>query len=132
MEGFYITICVKAAFSGDIEARRSSTGFIIDITATPIYWHSKRQTVIPLSWGEADYVALFSCAKEIMCIRQLLWEMVHGYLWDSIDVINHPTPIFSDSTVLSSLEKKRQESARAKHIDLKVHHICEFVSNGII
>jgi len=56
---------VDANWGGDQETRRSTTGYLIAINGSPIYWKSCRQTVLALSSAESEYVALSSCAKDV-------------------------------------------------------------------
>lgn len=49
--------------AGDIETTRSTTEFIVRISGTPIYWRRKRETIVALSSGEAEYITLSTYAK---------------------------------------------------------------------
>ena len=120
-----------ADWGGDIETRRSTTGYLIAINGSPLYWQSKRQTVVTLSSAEAEYVALSTCAKTISWFRNLYWEICHQTSWvegTSFD----PTRIAIDSTAAQSLASNSTISTHNKHISLKFHHVCEMLKERII
>jgi len=48
---------VDADWAGDIDGRRSTTGFIFMLNGGPISWASKRQSTVATSTAEAEYVA---------------------------------------------------------------------------
>lgn len=126
-----LVACVDADWGGCKESRRSTTGFVITVNEAPVFWRSKRQTVIALSSPESEYIALSSCAKELSWIRKLFWEVAHVTPW--IDGTSFEgTEVLMDSTAAKSLAINDQVSARNKHIDLKVHHVREETSKGVI
>lgn len=69
---------VDADWAGEKEARRSTSGYVISVNHTPIYWRSKRQTMIAMYSGESEYIDLSSCAKGLSWLRQMFWEICHA------------------------------------------------------
>ena len=111
--------------------RRSTTGILIKINSAPVYWTSKRQSLVTLSSAEAEYVALSQCGKQIINLRSLFSEFQQNQPIKSEP--NLPaTEIITDSTSAISLVTKPSVSERNKHIDLKSHHIKELNNNGTI
>jgi len=53
-------------FAGDIDTRRSTSGYIFTIGNMPVTWTSQRQKLVTLSTTESEYVAAASAAKEII------------------------------------------------------------------
>ena len=75
---------------GCIDTRSSTTGFFIVVNDTPIVWKSKKQTVTTLSSGEAEYIALSTCAKEVSCIRKQFWELlIKSDTWRGRALLRH-------------------------------------------
>ena len=72
-----IDASVDSNWGADLETRRSVTGFIITVNGSPIYWRSKRQTIVALSSGEAEYIALSAFAREASWLRKLFHEMTY-------------------------------------------------------
>ncbi|XP_065895782.1 uncharacterized protein [Dysidea avara] len=54
-----------ADWSGDLDDRKSTSGYIFQIGGTAISWRSKKQTCVALSTAEAEYAALSSVAQEV-------------------------------------------------------------------
>lgn len=126
-----LTAYADADWGGCRETRRSTTGIIIKINSAPIYWASKRQSLVTLSTSEAEYVALSTCAKQIVWLRHLFVELLHNEPLTA-DFALHPTNLITDSTSAISMTNKRQVSERNKHIEIKVHHIRELVTRRIL
>ena len=47
-------------FAGDMEDKRSTSGYIFKYSGTELSWQNKKQTSVALSTAEAEYVALSS------------------------------------------------------------------------
>lgn len=126
-----ICAAVDADWGGDEETRRPTSGYVVTVYGSPIFWRSKRQTVIALSSAESEYVALSACAKDVKWLRQLFWEICNQQPWrDEVKFV--PTIIGIDSTAAISLATNQQVSARNKHISLKVHHVRELLARGVV
>ena len=122
---------VDADWGGDPVTRRSTTGFLIAINGAPIYWRSKRQTLVTLSSGEAEYVALSTCARELSWLRKLFFEVVHQTRWDDA-VSFEPSVVEVDSSAAIFMAQRSDSTMRTKHIELKYHHVKELLERGII
>ena len=57
---------VDADFDGDVDTRRSTTGFIFSLYEGPISWRSSLQPITALSTTEAEYIELTEAAKEVI------------------------------------------------------------------
>ena len=55
-----------ADWGGDIDDRKSTSGYLFQIGGTAVSWRSKKQTCVALSTAEAEYMALASAAQEVM------------------------------------------------------------------
>ena len=119
-----------ADWAGCHDTRRSTTGILIKINNAPVYWASKRQSLVTLSSAEAEYVSLSQCGKQIINLRRLFKEFQLNQ--PISEEPNIPaTQIITDSTSAISLITKPSVSERNKHIDIKAHHIKEMNANGI-
>ncbi len=62
-------------WAGDIDDRRSTSGYLFKLSGAPISWRSKKQTSIALSTAEAECIALSSATQEAMWLKQLMSEL---------------------------------------------------------
>ena len=53
-----------ANWGGDLDTRRSTTGYLFTLFTSSISWSSKRQPTVALSSTEAEYMALIHATKE--------------------------------------------------------------------
>ena len=66
-----------ADWAGDINDRKSTSGYLFKIGGGAVSWRSKKQTNVALSTAEAEYMALASAAQEAIWLRQLNSELNH-------------------------------------------------------
>ena len=59
-------------YVGDLDTRKSVTGYAIYVDGVPMCWKSKAQRGVRLSSTEAEWIALSEAAKEIIFVLQLL------------------------------------------------------------
>ena len=61
--------------AGDLDDRRSVSGYMFKLCGAPISWRSKKQTSVALSTVEAEYVALSCATQEVVWLRQLMSKL---------------------------------------------------------
>lgn len=114
-----------ADYAGDVETRRSTTGYLFCLANGPITWSSQRQKIVTLSTTEAEYVAAAAAAaKEAMWLRKLLRDLDCLY--------EDRTTLYMDNQSAIRLVKNPEFHKRTKHIDIRYHYIRETVANGDI
>jgi hypothetical protein len=64
-----------ADWGGDLEDRRSTTGFVFIMGGGAISWSNKRQPTITLSTTEAEYMANTQATKEAIWITKLMMDL---------------------------------------------------------
>ena len=104
-----LTAYTDADWAGCHDTHRPTTGLLITCNNAPIYWASKRQTLVTLSSGEAEYVAVSACCKEVIWIRRLFSELLHNQSI-SFEPRLPPTTMNTDSTSAISLNTKQKIS----------------------
>lgn len=114
---------VDSDFAGDVNDRKSTSGFCIKINKNMIFWHSKKQSIVAISSSEAEYVALASCVTECLFILQLLENM-------SLEIIK-PIEIYEDNQACIKMAQSF-ETKRSKHIDVRHHFLKDLVNTKII
>lgn len=117
-----ITAYADADWAGDIDERKSTTGYVIMIGGCPVSWVSKKQSTISLSSAEAEYMAISSTVQEIKWIRQLLNELYICY--------QHEATILNvDNQAAIAISENDVHHARTKHIDIRHHFVRESIKN---
>ena len=116
-----------ADWAGDQNDRKSTSGYIFQLSNGAVSWRSKKQSCVALSTAEAEYMALSSAFQEAAWMRQLLSGLI-GIQVDSLG----PTLIFEDNQSTICMSKNHQFHGRSKHIDIKYHYVREQVAAGNI
>ena len=66
---------VDVDFAGDIDSRKSTTGFDFTLGGTTISWASNLQKIVTLSTTEVEYVAATEVGKEMIWLHGFLDEL---------------------------------------------------------
>lgn len=111
-------------WGGDLDTRRSTSGYVYQLANRPVSWCSKCQKTVALSSCEAEYMALTEATKEAVWMQGLLKELgLMGF--DSV-------AIRMDNQGAIAFAKNPEFHARTKHIDIRHHYIREVESTGFI
>eukprot|EP00253_Pinus_taeda_P008798 PITA_08798 len=66
---------VDANWAGDLDQRRSISGYVFNLFGGAISWMSKKQAVVALSTIEAEYIAATHASKEAVWLQRLCSSM---------------------------------------------------------
>eukprot|EP00253_Pinus_taeda_P006746 PITA_06746 len=118
------TFLPKGSFSdsdwgGNLDDRKSITGYAFNIGSEIIAWSSKKQSTVALSSCEAEYQALCAMTCEAIWLRRLLK--------DAGKEQKNSTPIKSDNQSTIKLAHNPVFHKNTKHIDTQLHFIREKV-----
>jgi len=72
-----LTCYVDSDCAGDLDSRKSTTGYVLFLSGTQITWKPTKQSIVAASAVEAEFVAASMAVNEVMWARQLLAEI--GY-----------------------------------------------------
>ena len=81
LEGF-----VDADLAGDVDSRKSTTGYVYTLGGTAVSWSSTLQKIVALSTTEAEYVVVLESTKEIVWLQSFLKEL--GKINENITLYN--------------------------------------------
>jgi len=112
---------VDADWAGDINGRRSTTGFIFTLNGGPISWASKRQSTVATSTAEAEYVAAAMATKEALWLRKLLL---------ALGVDGGAVPMGEDKQSCLALVNNPEATGRTKHVDVAYHMVRDSQALG--
>lgn len=90
--------------------------------SAPVSWGSRKQSSVSLLTSEAEYIALSLAVQEGKWVLRLLCEI--------LDAAGEPGPefkILDDNQSCLKMTKNPVNHGRAKHIDIKYHHIRDEV-----
>ncbi|KAM7461045.1 hypothetical protein LguiA_029166 [Lonicera macranthoides] len=118
IEGF-----VDSDYAGDLDKRRSTTGYVFTLGSGPLSWRSMIQSVVALSTTEAEYIAVTEAVKEAIWLRGLVSDL--GLKPEKVVV-------HCDSQSAIHLAKNQVHHGRTKHIDVRYHFIREIIENGVV
>uniref|UniRef100_A0A7N2MUY1 Retrovirus-related Pol polyprotein from transposon TNT 1-94 n=1 Tax=Quercus lobata TaxID=97700 RepID=A0A7N2MUY1_QUELO len=114
---------VDADFAGDIDSRKSTTGFVFTLGGTAISWASNLQKIVTLSSTETEYVAATEAGKE------MIW--LHGFL-NELGKKQEMGILHSDSQSAIFLAKNSVFHSKSKHIQTKYHFIRYLVEDKLV
>ncbi|XP_073278706.1 secreted RxLR effector protein 161-like [Primulina huaijiensis] len=63
---------VDTDFSGNLDTRKSITGYIFTLYGTAISWKASFQSVVALSTTEAEFIAVTEAVKEAIWLKRLI------------------------------------------------------------
>ena len=111
-------------FAGDVDSRRSTSGYLYVLAGGPVTWTSQRQRIVALSTTEAEYIAASQATKEAIWLRRLLMDLGFG--------CDGPTELSVDNQGAIKLTKNDEFHKRTKHIDVRYHFVREKVAHNEI
>ena len=110
-----------ADWAGDLDDRRSISGYLFKLSGAAVSWRSKKQSCVALSTAEAEYMALASTAQKALWMQLL--QMIsmkpqlnqHSYMritnpqyaWQKIHNITDEQNILTLSSIISVNKLKR-------------------------
>lgn len=116
-----------ADWAGDVDSRRSTSGYVFNVGSGPISWSSKQQSAVSLSTCEAEYIGQTQATKEAVWLRKLLAEVTN------MEERDLPTTIiYGDNQGAIALAKDPKFHSRSKHIDIQHHYVREKVHDGTV
>lgn len=71
----HLTAFSDADWGGNLDDRKSTTGYIFFLGSNPVSWKSSKQKSIARFSIEAEYRALANAVAELLCFRNLLAEL---------------------------------------------------------
>ncbi len=71
---FELSAYSDANWSGDLDSRRSTTGYVVYAAGGPILWQSTLQSTVAVSTMEPEYMAAFGAIQELIWIKGMLGE----------------------------------------------------------
>ena len=118
LEGF-----TDADMAGDLDGRKSTSGFLFTFAGGAVSWQSKLQKCVALSTTEAEYIAATEAAKEMLWMKRFVQEL--GLMQDEYVV-------FCDIQSAMDLSKNTSYHSRTKQIDVRYHWLRDVIGKELM
>ncbi|XP_075499418.1 secreted RxLR effector protein 161-like [Primulina tabacum] len=112
---------VDSDFAGNIDTRKSFSGFIFTMYGTTASWKAISQSVVALSTTESEYIALSEGIKEALWLKGMMSELV---------VNQDKVVVHCDNQSAIHLSKHQVYHERSKHFDVRLHLVKDVISKG--
>eukprot|EP00253_Pinus_taeda_P027670 PITA_27670 len=100
---------VDADWAGDLDQRRSTSGYVFNLFGGTISWMSKKPSIVALSTIEVEYMAATHASKEAVWLQRLC---------SSIGLVQGAIRIGYDNQSTIFLTKNHAYHSKTKHIDV--------------
>ena len=113
-----------ADWASDFTDRHSIIGYCFLFGDFPIFWHSRKQTVIAWSNTEVEYWALADAPSELFWLLWLLEAMI----------VSHSSimTLYYDNRSVIQIAHNDVFHKRTKHIENDFHFVCQHFFHGTI
>jgi hypothetical protein len=112
-------------YAGDIDDRRSTSGYVFMIGTKVVSWSSRKQPIVTLSTTEAEFIAAASCACQGIWLSRILAFINKRRKKDCITIL-------CDNSSSIKLSKNPVMHGRSKHIDVRFHFLGDLTKDGSI
>ena len=109
--------------SGDIDSRKSTSGYLITFAGGAVAWQSRLQKCVALSTIEAEFIAITEACKELSWLKKFLQEL---------GLKQERYVLHCDSQGAIHLSKNSSFHSRSKHIDVRYHWIRDVLNDKLL
>ena len=111
-------------FPGDIDSRKSTSGYVFTLNGGAICWRSVKQTCVDDSTTEAEYVVASEAAKEAVWLKKFLLDL------QVIPSADRPITLYCDNSGAVAQSKEPRYHKKRKNIEIKYHLIRYIIERG--
>ena len=111
-------------FQGDIDSRKSTSGYVFTLYGGAVCWRSIKQTCVADSTTEAEYVAASEAAKEAVWLKKFIMDL------QVIPSAGRPITLNCDNSGAVAQSKEPRYHKKQKHIERKYHLIRDIIERG--
>ena len=111
-------------FQGDIDSRKSTSGYVFTLYGGAVCWRSIKQTCVADSTTEAEYVAASEAAKEAVWLKKFIMDL------QVIPSAGRPITLYCDNSGAVAQSKEPRYHKKQKHIERKYHLIRDIIERG--
>lgn len=111
-----------ADWGGDVDDRKSMTGYVFLMQGGAISWNVKKQPTVALSSCEAEYMAMSRTIQEAMWWRNLQSQFFEA----------RPISVRCDNQSAISIANNGAYNPRTKHVSIRYHFVHDSLHQGIV
>ena len=119
-----LTAYTDSDYAEDLEDMKSTSGYVFKMSLGAVSWSSKKQPMVTLSTTEAEFIAVASCACQVVWLKRILEKLRH--------IQSKSTIVSCDNNSAIKLSKNSVMHGRSKHIDVRFHFLHELTKAGTI
>nr|GEY97017.1 hypothetical protein [Tanacetum cinerariifolium] len=120
---FNLEAYTNSDYDGASLDKKSTTRGCQFLGSRLILWQCKKQTVVPNSTTEADYVAASNCCGHVLCIQNQMLDYRYNFM---------NTKIFIDNESTIYIVKNLVFHSKTKHIEIRHHFIRDSYEKRLI
>lgn len=113
-----------ADYAGDIDDRKSTSGYVFMLSSNTISWYSGKQKAVSVSTSNAEYIALGAAVREALFLKHLFQEL--GENFEGI------VTVYEDNQAALAIARNPVYHSKQKHIDVQHHFIRDELDHGRI
>ncbi|OMO52435.1 reverse transcriptase [Corchorus capsularis] len=110
-----------ADWGGDLDERKSTSGYAFLLNGGAITWSSKKQSCNALSTMEAEFIACSAVVQEAVWLKRFLGSL-------GVPSAVDPVTIHCDSMAAIAYTKDPKYHGRTKHIDMRNNYIRDLIA----
>jgi hypothetical protein len=129
------------SFQTDADDSKSQSSFMFCLNGGAVSWKSSKRDTVVDSMIEAEYIAAFEAAKEVVWIRNFISEYIAAFeaakeaVWirnfiSELGVVpsaSSPMDLYCDNSVSIAQAKEARAHKRTKHVLRRYHLIREII-----
>lgn len=108
-------ICLDSDYVGDLDDRKSTSGYIFMKGSAVVLWCSSKQLIVTLSTTKVEFVAVTSCACHAIWLEKILKKLDFEQ--------EGPTVTYCDNSSTIKISKNKVLQGRSKHIVVQYHFL---------
>eukprot|EP00253_Pinus_taeda_P030255 PITA_30255 len=111
---------VDADWAGDLDQRRSTSGYVFNLFGGAVSWMSKKQSVVALSTTEVEYMAATHASKDAVWLQRVCLSM---------GLVQGAIRIDCDSQSVIFLAKDPAYHSNTKHTNVQYHFVRDMIED---
>ncbi|MCO5610678.1 hypothetical protein L7F22_064919 [Adiantum nelumboides] len=111
-------VYTNSDYAGDLDNRRSRSGYVFTMAGGAISWRSRLQTCVTQPTTEAKYAAASEACKEAIWLGRLVTDL---------GIKKEIPMLHCDSQSAIQLSRNPVYHSKTKHVDVKYHFIRKMV-----